>query len=70
MFESPFYIGASIEHGGVWSNNELSIDEAPMFTAGSVFAGVDSPIGPIILAYGRTEDNYDSVYLIIGTSYK
>lgn len=70
LFESPFYIGASIEHGGVWSNNELSIDEAPMFTAGSVFAGVDSPIGPIILAYGRTEDNYDSVYLIIGTSYK
>ncbi|MEZ9720778.1 patatin-like phospholipase family protein [Vibrio splendidus] len=70
LFKSPFYVGASIEHGGVWSNNDLSIDEAPMFTAGSVFAGVDSPLGPIILAYGRTEDNYDSVYLIIGTSYK
>ncbi len=70
LFKSPFYVGASIEHGGVWSNNDLSIDEAPMFTAGSVFAGVDSPIGPIILAYGRTEDNYDSVYLIVGTSYK
>ncbi|WP_135457140.1 patatin-like phospholipase family protein [Vibrio echinoideorum] len=70
LFKSPFYVGASIEHGGVWSNNDLSIDEAPMFTAGSVFAGVDSPVGPIILAYGRTEDNYDSVYLIIGTSYK
>lgn len=70
LFKSPFYVGASVEHGGVWSNNELSLDEAPMFTAGSVFAGVDSPIGPIILAYGRTESNYDSVYLIIGTSYK
>ncbi|MCK8076456.1 patatin-like phospholipase family protein [Vibrio sp. 1CM2L] len=70
LFESPFYVGASIEHGGVWSNNDLSIDEAPMYTAGSVFAGVDSPIGPIILAYGRTEDNFDSVYLIVGTSYK
>lgn len=70
LFKSPFYVGASIEHGGVWSNNDLNIDEAPMFTAGSVFAGVDSPLGPIILAYGRTEDNYDSVYLIIGTSYK
>ncbi|MEG3691932.1 patatin-like phospholipase family protein, partial [Vibrio coralliirubri] len=56
LFESPFYVGASIEHGGVWSNNDLSIDEAPMYTAGSVFAGVDTPIGPIILAYGRTED--------------
>ena len=70
LFESPFYVGASIEHGGVWSNNHLRLDEAPMFTAGSVFAGVDSPIGPIIFAYGRTEDNYDSVYLIVGTSYK
>ncbi|MEZ8512219.1 patatin-like phospholipase family protein [Vibrio splendidus] len=70
LFKSPFYVGASIEHGGVWSNNDLTIDEAPMYTAGSVFAGVDSPIGPIILAYGRTEDNYDSVYLIVGTSYK
>ncbi|MDN3631768.1 patatin-like phospholipase family protein [Vibrio lentus] len=69
LFESPFYIGASLEHGGVWSNNDLSLDEAPMFTAGSLFAGVDSPIGPIILAYGKTEGNYDSVYLIIGTSY-
>ena len=69
LFESPFYIGASLEHGGVWSNTDLSLDEAPMFTAGSLFAGVDSPIGPIILAYGKTEDNYDSVYLIIGTSY-
>ncbi len=70
LFESPFYVGASIEHGGVWSNNDLRLDEAPMYTAGSVFAGVDSPIGPIILAYGRTEDNFDSVYLIVGTSYK
>ncbi|MDH5924819.1 patatin-like phospholipase family protein [Vibrio lentus] len=69
LFESPFYIGASLEHGGVWSNNDLSLDEAPMYTAGSLFAGVDSPIGPIILAYGKTEGNYDSVYLIIGTSY-
>jgi NTE family protein len=70
LFESPFYLGASIEHGGVWSNNDLKINEAPLYTAGSLFAGVDSPIGPIILAYGMTEDNYNSVYLIIGTSYK
>lgn len=70
LFESPFYIGASLEHGGVWSDNDLKFNEAPMYTAGSLFAGVDSPIGPIILAYGKTEDNFDSVYLIIGTSYK
>ena len=70
LFESPFYVGASLEYGGVWSNNNLTFDEAPVYAAGSVFAGIDSPIGPIILAYGRTEDNFDSVYLIVGTSYK
>ena len=70
LFESPVYLGASIEHGGVWSDNNLKLHEAPMYTAGSIFTGVDSPIGPIIFAYGKTENNYDSIYLIIGTSYK
>jgi NTE family protein len=31
---------------------------------------VDSPIGPIMFGYGRTEQNFDSVYLIIGTTFK
>lgn len=70
LFESPVYLGASIEHGGVWSDTSLKLNEAPMYTAGSIFTGIDSPIGPVIFAYGKTEDNYDSVYLIIGTSYK
>ncbi|KGY12322.1 serine protease [Vibrio tubiashii] len=70
LFTSPFYVGASLEYGGVWSDPDLDIDEAPLYTAGSVFAGVDSPIGPIMFGYGRTEQNFDSVYLIIGTAFK
>ncbi|GLT18447.1 hypothetical protein GCM10007938_22260 [Vibrio zhanjiangensis] len=70
LFSSPFYLGASIEYGGVWSDPSISADKAPLYGAGSIFAGVDSPIGPIMLAYGRTEQNYDSFYLIIGTSFK
>ncbi len=69
LFEAPVYIGATIEHGGVWSDTNLKLYEAPLYTAGSIFAGVDSPIGPILLAYGRTESDRDSVYLMIGTSY-
>lgn len=70
LFTSPFYLGASLEYGGVWSDPDLDFHEAPLYFAGSVFAGVDSPIGPMMFGYGRTERNYDSIYLIIGTTFK
>ncbi|MGL4828200.1 MAG: patatin-like phospholipase family protein [Vibrio sp.] len=70
MFTSPVYLGASIEYGGVWSDPDLRLQDAPLYRAGSVFAGVNSPIGPIMFGYGRTEQNYDSVYFIIGTTFK
>jgi NTE family protein len=69
LFEAPVYIGASLEYGGVWSDSDLNLNDAPLYNAGSVFFGVDSPIGPIMLAYGRTERNLDAVYLIVGTSF-
>lgn len=69
LFSSPLYLGASLEYGGVWSESGLSLSELPMYLAGSVFAGIDSPIGPIMFGYGRTERNYDSIYLIIGTTF-
>ncbi|QFQ76339.1 patatin-like phospholipase family protein [Vibrio harveyi] len=70
LFEAPVYLGASLEHGGVWSDNDLKLNEAPLYNAASIFFGVDSPIGPVMLAYGRTEQNLDAVYLIVGTSFK
>ncbi|MGD8170887.1 patatin-like phospholipase family protein [Vibrio sp. TRT 21S02] len=70
LFTSPFYLGGSIEYGGVWSDPDLKLHDAPLYVAGSVFAGVDSPVGPIMFGYGRTEQNFDSVYLIIGTTFK
>ncbi|KAB2823435.1 patatin-like phospholipase family protein [Aliivibrio finisterrensis] len=66
LFQSPIYLGASVENGGLW--NEEHFSDAPIYTAGSIFAGIDSPIGPIILAYGRTEQNHESVYLSIGAT--
>ncbi|WP_322803088.1 patatin-like phospholipase family protein [Vibrio alfacsensis] len=70
LFQAPVYLGASLEHGGVWSDNNLKLNDAPLYNAASVFFGVDSPIGPIMLAYGRTEESLDAVYLIVGTSFK
>lgn len=70
LFTSPFYLGASVEYGGVWSDPDLDYSDLPLYVAGSLFAGVDSPVGPIMFGYGRTERRYDSVYLIIGTTFK
>ena len=69
LFTSPFYVGGSIEYGGVWSDPDIRFDSAPLYGAGSLFVGIDSPIGPIMFGYGRTEDNFDSIYLSIGTDF-
>ncbi|WP_198599223.1 patatin-like phospholipase family protein [Vibrio sp. 10N.261.55.A7] len=70
LFSSPFYLGSSIEYGGVWSDPNVNIQDAPLYHAASVFVGVNSPIGPIMFGYGFTEQQYNSVYLIIGTTFK
>ncbi|MGF1696687.1 patatin-like phospholipase family protein [Vibrio lamellibrachiae] len=70
LFSSPFYLGSSIEYGGVWSDPNVNVQDAPLYQAASVFVGVNSPIGPIMFGYGFTEENYNSIYLIIGTTYK
>ncbi len=70
LFEAPVYLGASLEYGGVWSDTTLKLNEAPLYNAASIFAGIDSPIGPIVLAYARTEEQLDAIYFIIGTSYR
>lgn len=66
LFQSPIYLGASLENGGLW--NDEHFEDAPIYTAGSIFAGIDSPLGPIIFAYGRTEQSHESVYLSIGAT--
>lgn len=69
LFQSPVYLGGSVEYGGVWNDADKKWDTDSMYLAGSVFTGVDSPIGPIILSYGHTEEGYQSVYLIVGSTF-
>ncbi|MDA9558028.1 patatin-like phospholipase family protein [Vibrio sp.] len=70
LFSSPVYLGAAVERGGVWSDENTNASEANKYNAGALFAGIDSPVGPMMLGYGRTENGYQSVYLLIGTSFK
>lgn len=59
------YLGASLEFGNVWQNSS-DISTNNTITAGSMFLGLNTPIGPFYLAYGRTDRRDRSVYLYLG----
>jgi NTE family protein len=61
----PVYVGASLEAGNVWRDrHDASFDD--LIHAGSVFLGVDSPIGPVYLGVGVGENNQRAFYLQVG----
>jgi NTE family protein len=64
----PAYAGVSVELGGVW-NRRSEIAARSSILGGSVFLGVDTPIGPIYAGYGRAEDGVSAVYLFLGRAF-
>ncbi len=65
-FQFPVYLGLSLEKGNVWGRRkDVNFDDA--ITSGSISIGVDSNIGPVILAYGRASTGDHSLYLFVGT---
>ncbi len=63
--DMPVYLGASIEGGQLWSDAS-DISSGDFVNAGSIYLGLDSPIGPIYIAYGRSEESLDAIYLSLG----
>jgi len=61
----PLYAGASVELGGFWGSRD-EIERDDLVTAGSLFIGIDSFVGPIFLGYGRADTGVDSFYLRFG----
>lgn len=59
------YAGASLERGNVWQHS-TDISFGNSLTAGSVFLGVDTPIGPLYLAYGMANNGEHSFYIYLG----
>jgi len=59
------YVGTSLEVGNVWQDSK-NASFGNTITAGSVFLGVDTPIGPLYLAYGRAEAGNSSFYIYLG----
>ena len=63
LFQS--YAGISLEVGNVWqSSDAVSTDD--LITAGSLFLGFDTPVGPLYFGYGRTDTDEAALYLYMG----
>lgn len=61
----PVYIGFSFEAGNVWERS-ADMSRHDLIHAGALMMAIDSPLGPIYLAYGRAEEGYSSFYIKLG----
>ncbi|MEH6588877.1 MAG: patatin-like phospholipase family protein [Halioglobus sp.] len=63
--DMPVYAGFSLE-GGQLASTRSELDFGDMKGAGSIYLAIDSPIGPLYLAYGQTSDSRSAVYIALG----
>jgi NTE family protein len=62
----PAFAGISLEAGNVWeSRRDIGMRDA--VRGGSLWAGVDTPVGPIYVGYGRAQGGRDAVYVFLGS---
>lgn len=67
ILDTPVYLGVSLEAGNVWQRrSDMSFDS--MIMNGSIFAGLDTFIGPVYLAAGFAEGGESNFYLFFGAT--
>ncbi len=67
LLNVPLYIGGSLEAGNVWaSRSDISFGSTLLH--GSLFAGVDTFIGPLFLSAGFGQGGERNLYLSLGTN--
>ena len=65
LLDASLYYGASLEMGNAWQNSgDISFSNSR--TAGSLFVGADTFIGPVYLAGGLAEGGHSALYLFVG----
>ena len=68
LFNTPIYVGGSVEVGNVWQTTD-AIAWDNTLVAGSVFVVFDSILGPLYIAYGAAEGGRRSAYLFLGQTF-
>lgn len=68
VLDIPIYLGGSIEYGGVFKDiGNFTSSEG--ITAGSLFFGADTPVGPLYIGYGMAEGGNRAAYLFLGQTF-
>lgn len=62
---AQMYFGASLEAGQVWARRK-SVDLNDLTVSGSLYLGANTPIGPLFLGYGGSDQGRGTAYLFLG----
>jgi NTE family protein len=62
----PAFAGVSLEIGNTWDDRD-AIGRGGAIESVSVWGGIGTPLGPLYVGAGRTDDGRDSVYLALGS---
>lgn len=65
----PAYAGFSLEAGNVWEFSD-DVGLGDLRYSASIFIGADSPIGPVYLAYGHSDNGDNAVYFYVGNPFR
>jgi NTE family protein len=64
----PAYAGVTLEAGNVW-NYAGDISFGDLRKSGSVFVGADTPLGPVYLAWGHSDNGDNTLYFYLGNPF-
>ncbi len=66
--QSALFVGGSLEQGNTWyESSDIHWDNT--LTAGSIFVGADSLLGPLYLGYGQAQGGHSSLYFYLGSHF-
>ena len=61
----PAFAGVSVELGNVWATRS-DISKEGAILGGSLWAGVQTPVGPVYVGYGKAEGGRSAFYVYLG----
>ncbi|MDH5737161.1 MAG: hypothetical protein OEZ23_02570, partial [Gammaproteobacteria bacterium] len=61
----PVYGGIALEAGNVWDRT-ADMSSHDLLYGATLLLAVDSPLGPVYLGYGRTENEFSAYYIKLG----
>ena len=66
--EMPIYFGGTLEAGNAWLTED-QVDAGDLLLHGSLFFGIDSPLGPIYFGGGLGQNDERAMFFYLGRTF-